>query len=115
MDRTPVQSSNIRSVGYDPASRTLEVEFHSSGLYQYSSVPEAPRRQTDPGASKEFVREEHYHAGSAIGQEHKPTATFFQPQRTGATRFVRPDVLYRDLAPAVGLTTGCALAGNTEG
>lgn len=40
MDRTPVRSSNIRSVGYDPASRTLEVEFHSDGLYQYSDVPE---------------------------------------------------------------------------
>lgn len=40
MDRTPVRSTNIRSVGYDPASRTLEVEFHSGGLYQYSDVPE---------------------------------------------------------------------------
>jgi hypothetical protein len=41
MNRTPVGSSNIRSVGYDPASRTLEVEFHSGGIYQYSGVPEA--------------------------------------------------------------------------
>ena len=40
MDRTPVHSSNIRSVGYDPAWRTLEVEFHSGGLYHYSGVPE---------------------------------------------------------------------------
>jgi len=40
MNRTPVSSSNIRSVGYDPASRTLELEFHSGGLYQYSGVPE---------------------------------------------------------------------------
>jgi hypothetical protein len=41
MDRTPVRSSNIRSLGYDPSSRTLEVEFHSGGLYQYSGVPGA--------------------------------------------------------------------------
>ncbi len=41
MNRTPVDSSNIRSVGYDPASRTLEVEFHSGGIYQYSGVPES--------------------------------------------------------------------------
>jgi hypothetical protein len=41
MDRTPVRSSNIRSVGYGPASGTLEVEFHSGGTYQYSGVPEA--------------------------------------------------------------------------
>lgn len=39
MNRTPVRSSNIRSVGYDPASRTLEVEFNSGGIYQYSGVP----------------------------------------------------------------------------
>lgn len=38
MDRTPVRSSNIRSIGYDPASATLEVEF-TSGVYQYLSVP----------------------------------------------------------------------------
>jgi len=41
MDRIPVRSSNIRSVGYDAASRTLEVEFHSGGVYQYSGVPQA--------------------------------------------------------------------------
>jgi hypothetical protein len=40
MDRASVRSRNIRSVGYDPATRTLEVEFHSGGLYQYSGVPE---------------------------------------------------------------------------
>lgn len=40
MDRTPVRSNNIRSVGYNLASRTLEVEFHGGGLYQYSGVPE---------------------------------------------------------------------------
>jgi hypothetical protein len=28
-------------VGYDQESRTLEVEFHSGGLYQYYGVPEA--------------------------------------------------------------------------
>lgn len=41
MDRTSVSSSNIRSVGYDPATKTLEVEFHSGGLYQYHQVPQS--------------------------------------------------------------------------
>lgn len=41
MDRTPVRSSNIRSLGYDARTRILEVEFHSGGVYQYFSVPEA--------------------------------------------------------------------------
>lgn len=40
MYRTPVKSANIRSVGYDPQSATLEVEFTSGDIYQYFNVPE---------------------------------------------------------------------------
>ena len=39
MNRVPVSSSNLRSVGYDPATHVLEIAFHSSGIYQYSGVP----------------------------------------------------------------------------
>lgn len=39
MDRTRVSSSNLASVGYDPNTRMLEIEFHSGGIYQYSNVP----------------------------------------------------------------------------
>jgi len=38
MDRVPVSSSNLVSVGYCPESLTLEVEFNS-GTYQYYDVP----------------------------------------------------------------------------
>jgi hypothetical protein len=38
MRRRPVSSSAIRSVGYDPRSRTLEVEFRSGAVYDYSGV-----------------------------------------------------------------------------
>ncbi len=38
MNRTPVSSSNLHSVGYDPSTRTLEIEFHNGGIYQYSNV-----------------------------------------------------------------------------
>lgn len=38
MDRTAVTSSNIRSIGYDPATKTLEIEF-PSGVYSYPNVP----------------------------------------------------------------------------
>ena len=41
MDRISVRSSNIRSVGYDPESSTLEVEFDSGSVYQYLNVPES--------------------------------------------------------------------------
>jgi len=40
MERTPVSSSNLRSVGYDPNEETLEIEFHSGGTYQYYGVPQ---------------------------------------------------------------------------
>lgn len=39
MRRRPVSSSNLRSVGYDPETRVLEVEFHHGGVYQYFGVP----------------------------------------------------------------------------
>jgi len=40
MNRSSVSSSNIRSVGYDLDTRTLEVEFHSGGISQYAGVLE---------------------------------------------------------------------------
>ena len=40
MERIPVQSSDIRSVGYDSKTETLEVEFVSKSIYQYFRVPE---------------------------------------------------------------------------
>ncbi len=41
MNRISVSSSNISSIGYDPSSQTLEVEFHSGDIYQYYSVPQS--------------------------------------------------------------------------
>ena len=41
MNRIPVVSSNLRSVGYDQATRTLEIEFIKSGIYRFSGVPES--------------------------------------------------------------------------
>ncbi|HEU0054487.1 MAG TPA: KTSC domain-containing protein [Longimicrobium sp.] len=39
MERARVDSSSIASIGYDPATRTLEVEFVNGGLYHYLDVP----------------------------------------------------------------------------
>lgn len=39
MQRTPVSSSNLASIGYDAASQTLEVAFLHGGVYQYFGVP----------------------------------------------------------------------------
>ena len=39
MERTPVTSTNILSVGYDPDQEILEIEFVGGAVYQYSGVP----------------------------------------------------------------------------
>ncbi len=39
MIRQPVNSENLRSVGYDPGRSTLEIEFTNGSIYQYLDVP----------------------------------------------------------------------------
>lgn len=41
MERQHVSSSNLKSVGYNPETKTLEVEFLNGGLYQYYNIPES--------------------------------------------------------------------------
>lgn len=41
MNREPVASSNISSIGYDEQAQTLEVEFHGGSIYQYYNVTRA--------------------------------------------------------------------------
>ncbi len=41
MERQAVSSSNLASVGYNPVSETLEVEFLKTGkVYEYYNVPQ---------------------------------------------------------------------------
>jgi ATP-dependent DNA helicase RecG len=39
IERIPVASSNITSVGYDDNKKILEIEFHHGDIYQYIDVP----------------------------------------------------------------------------
>lgn len=39
MERVPVQSRAIRSIGYRDSDQTLEIEFDSGRVYQYSGAP----------------------------------------------------------------------------
>lgn len=39
MKRENVNSTNLKSVGFDPTSLVLEVEFHSGRIYEYLDVP----------------------------------------------------------------------------
>jgi hypothetical protein len=38
MNRKDIESSNIKSLGYDPETETLEVEFKSGQVYQYEGI-----------------------------------------------------------------------------
>ena len=40
MTYTPVSSSNVAGVDYDPATRELRVTFHSGRTYTYEGVSE---------------------------------------------------------------------------
>jgi hypothetical protein len=39
MDRIPVKSEKLESIGYDPFSETLELEFAPGDVYRYGKVP----------------------------------------------------------------------------
>lgn len=39
MKREPVASSALRSVGYDPREKVLEIEFTDDTIYQFFPVP----------------------------------------------------------------------------
>jgi hypothetical protein len=63
MERRKVSASNIRSVGYDAGSQTLEVEFTNGTVMQYGRVPADLHRRlmsaTSPGSFfKDYVEEE---------------------------------------------------------
>ena len=40
MERIKVKSSNLSSVGYDPETETMEIEFTNGRIYRYEKVPE---------------------------------------------------------------------------
>jgi hypothetical protein len=51
MQRFPVQSTNLKTVGYDPKTTTLEIEFQDGNVYQYFDVPETLHKELMQAAS----------------------------------------------------------------
>jgi len=51
MERQPVSSTIVTSIGYDTESATLEVEFVNGSVYQYFDVPENLHRELIAGPS----------------------------------------------------------------
>ena len=63
---TPVKSSQVKSHGYDPVSRTLAVEFNSGGVYHYIDVPADVYAKMQKSES----------VGSFLGKHIKPAFKF---------------------------------------
>lgn len=40
MTRKPISSSHLRSVGYEPNTRKMHIEFKNGAVYEYQGVPE---------------------------------------------------------------------------
>lgn len=54
MQRVPVDSRALKSVGYDADARMLELEFSSGTLYHYFDVPEFTYRALMHAKSKGY-------------------------------------------------------------
>jgi hypothetical protein len=52
MQREPVESSTLASVGYDQTQFLLELEFRSGDLYQYFGPPPSIHRELMTSESK---------------------------------------------------------------
>lgn len=59
MIRQPVQSSNLRTVGYDKETKVLEIEFIKGAVYRYFDVPEPVYLGLMDAASKGTYFHEH--------------------------------------------------------
>lgn len=44
MNRIPCQSSNVKSVGYDAATKKLHIEFGSGAVHEYDEVESEQHR-----------------------------------------------------------------------
>jgi hypothetical protein len=58
IERQPVVSSDIASIGFDATTETLEIEFKATGIYRYFSVPKtvAEEFQRTPSPGKFFLQ-----------------------------------------------------------
>jgi hypothetical protein len=58
MDMKKVSSGKLRAIGYDTATRTLQVEMDSGSVMQYTGVPaESFRRLSSAGSMWSYFRD----------------------------------------------------------
>jgi KTSC domain len=73
MQRRAVESTTMRSIGYDETSQVLEVEFQSGMIYQYLDIPPVICRELLGAASK----------GRYFNSEIRDTYEFVRVDRRG--------------------------------
>lgn len=69
MHMEPVNSTNVHSIGYDPASETLRVHYHSGHTGDYSGVPQNKHDELMASDSKGQFLHKHvkpHHAHSRV-------------------------------------------------
>jgi hypothetical protein len=59
MEMTPVSSTNLASVGYDPTTHVLCIEFRNGGVYEYYNVPESEYQGLMSASSKGAYHHQH--------------------------------------------------------
>ena len=52
MDKHNIASLNVKAIGYDDSTETLEVEFLNGSVYQYYGVPENTHSKFMDASSK---------------------------------------------------------------
>ena len=81
----PVKSSSINAIGYDAATRTMEIQFVSGDIYRYAGVPGKAHRDLRNAES----------IGTHFGKFIRPTFAGLLVKRGGAL----PGVVDREAAP----------------
>ena len=65
MKRLPIESSMLKSVGYDEGVNTLEVEFTNGALYAYSDIPKEKYEKLLKAKSKGAYFSKHIRNGTS--------------------------------------------------
>ena len=98
MERQPVESSSLRSVGYDAQRRELEIEFHDGTVYLYGNVPEDVcaallQAESKGGYFNAEIREQYvYHKVEGRESEQQPQRGEDQPEAESRQREEEPPV-----------------------
>ena len=72
MHRKKVESSNILSVGYDRATKTLEVEYAHGGIYQYADTKADEYAALIAAKSKGRYLQQHFVKAGRADQKLEP-------------------------------------------